>query len=479
MQVLDRIRRDLRRLALIGSETAIAAAVSGGSDSVALAHALARLAADGEIRFAGIAHFNHQLRDTSNDDEKACRRLADALRVPFVGGRSDVRSRAAEEGRSIEDAARRARYEFFDGARAGLAAGVVALGHTRDDQAETFLLRLLRGAGPRGLASMYPRNGTIVRPLLGCRRVELRDWLTSLAARGVPCTAFVEDETNADVTIPRNRVRAELLPLLESRFNPEIVDVLADEADLARDSWAIVERAGAALGVRPRGQTPGSEFDVDGLLAVDPAIARVALWRAMVAAAGGREVGYRHVAAAMDLIHDGGDRSIDAPGHRVERIGGRVVLTSRPAGTRGRGQAADEGPNGFCQPLSVPGEVTLSDLTRLSVEAMRPGDAASVMGGAAAAGRGSSAFVRADLCGSLAVRNRRPGDRFRPVGVGGAKKLQDLFVDRKVARLERDRIPLVVDGADRIVWVAGHGIDEAFAVTDAAQAVLLLRLTRP
>jgi len=510
MNVIDRIRRDLRRLGLIGNETAIAAAVSGGSDSVALAHALHHVASDGSIRLAGIAHFNHQLRAASNDDEARTRGLAESLGVPFVSGRGDVRRRAVDERRSIEDAARGARYEFFEHARGELGAGVVALGHTRDDQAETFLLRLIRGAGPRGLAAMYPRNGPIVRPLLGCRRGELRAWLGELGARGVACTAFADDETNDDVAIPRNRVRAELLPLLEARFNPEIVDVLADEADLARDSWAIVERAAAAGtevaggdgGSREGRRSPagtevaggdggpwegrrspaGTEVDIDRLLAADPAVARVALWRAMRAAAGGREVGYRHVAAAMDLVLEPGDRAIDVPGQRVERIGGRLVLVSRPAGLRGRWRP-DGNNNGdahaFRLALAVPGEVAVSDTTRLTAEAMDDPSGAAAMDAAAAAGRGRTALVRADLCASLAVRNRRPGDRFRPVGVGGSKKLQDWFVDRKVARVERSRVPLVVDAADRIVWVAGHGIDEAFAVTDAAQGVLLLRLRQP
>ena len=278
MNVLDRIRRDLRRIGLIGSDVPIAAAVSGGSDSVALAHALHHIASGGDVRFAGIVHFNHLLRPTSNDDEALSERLAAALGVPFISGREDVRARARRERRSMEDAARRARYEFFERARMELGAGRgvpgvdMALGHTRDDQAETFLLRLIRGAGPRGLAGMYPRHGAIVRPLLSCRRQELRDWLSGLAERGVAATAFVDDETNQDVAIPRNRVRAELLPMLATRFNPAIVDVLADEADLARDTWAVLSAAADAL---------GTEVDVERLRAADPAVARVALWRAM------------------------------------------------------------------------------------------------------------------------------------------------------------------------------------------------------
>ena len=118
------------------------------------------------------------------------------------------------------------RHDFFARAREEVGADVVALGHTRDDQAETFLLRLIRGAGPRGLAAMHPRHGSIIRPLLDCRRGELRAYLDERQ------TAYLNDETNDDVTIPRNRVRAELIPLLEQRFNPAIVNVLADEAEL-------------------------------------------------------------------------------------------------------------------------------------------------------------------------------------------------------------------------------------------------------
>src|SRR5262249_52581090 len=146
----------------------------------------------GDVRLAGLAHFNHQLRATADRDEAFVRDAARALDVPMVADREPVAARAAREGRSIEDAGRTARYAFFERARAELGADLVALGHTRDDQAETFLLRLLRGAGPRGLAGMHPRHATIIRPLLDCRRDELRAWLD---ARGV---AHVEDETNAD-----------------------------------------------------------------------------------------------------------------------------------------------------------------------------------------------------------------------------------------------------------------------------------------
>ena len=204
MDLIDLIRQFVRRSALLASDTRVLAAVSGGSDSVALAHILRALDAAGEMRLVGLVHFNHQLRESAGDDERFTATLAASLDRPILTGRADVRARARRDRRSIEDAARAARYEWFEHARTTLDADVIALGHTRDDQAETVLLRVTRGAGPRGLAGMHPRNRRIVRPLLGCRRGDLRAWL---AERHI---AFVEDETNRDVSIPRNRVRAEI-----------------------------------------------------------------------------------------------------------------------------------------------------------------------------------------------------------------------------------------------------------------------------
>jgi tRNA(Ile)-lysidine synthase len=476
MEVLTRVRRTIREHGLIAAGARVVAAVSGGSDSVALAHLLAELDAAGDLQFAGIAHFNHQLRDAADHDERFVGALAESIGRPYFSDRGDVAARARDERRSIEDAARTARHAFFDRARAHFNADCVALGHTRDDQAETLLLRLLRGAGSRGLAGMYPRNGAIVRPLIDCRRQELREYL---GARGA---AFVDDESNADVGIPRNRIRAELLPLLEARFNPGIVDVLADEAAVARDAWDTIHGLADEMAARAVQSTDdGRSLDVAQLRAAPAALRRVVLWEAMRAASGGRPVGLQHVLAAARLLDDDGPQLLDAPGQKLERIGARLVLRSRPSNTVGRWDAAPRPANRasanlFRYPLSIPGEVVLTEagcVVTAEVDTSAPHEASAITG------NGVSAAVRGELCGkALTIRSRQAGDRFRPVGLAGRKKLQDYFVDRKVARDERDRVPIVVDGNDRIVWVAGYGIDEAFRVTDPAQAVLLLRLRR-
>ncbi|MDQ3211189.1 MAG: tRNA lysidine(34) synthetase TilS, partial [Acidobacteriota bacterium] len=160
MTITGRVLRTIRRHALIPPGGRVLAAVSGGADSVALVHLLRELEPAGHVRVVGIAHFNHQLRGAESDaDEAFCRGLAATLELPIECGGADVRAAAAAERRSIEDAARVLRYAFLERAADALGAAAVAVGHSRDDQAETFLLRLLRGSGARGLAGILPRAG--------------------------------------------------------------------------------------------------------------------------------------------------------------------------------------------------------------------------------------------------------------------------------------------------------------------------------
>ena len=469
--LIVRVRQFVRQHALAGPDARVVAAVAGGSDSVALAHILHELHRAGNLTLVGVAHLNHGLRDTAERDVQLAQRVAGSLGLPAFVECSDVRGRATRERRSIEDAAHAERYEFYERARQSQTADLVALGHTRDDQAETVLLRMIRGAGAQGLAGMYPRRGTVVRPLLGCRRGELREYLD---ARHI---AYVDDESNTDVSIARNRVRAELLPLLETRFNPGIVDVLADQAALARETWEAVREAAAELYARVTSESERAgerRLNAAALAAALPALRRAVVRRAMSEVSGGRPISFAHTEAALRLLDSDVDGELDLPGHRMQRLGEWLVLTGRPAGSVGRAHA--DHAIVFHYRLPVPGEVRLSEAPCVVSAEPLVAETAGVATGAGM-GNGPVAHVRLDLCReALGVRNRRPGDSFRPAGLGGRKKLQDFFVDRKVARALRDSVPLVVDQSDRIVWVGGYGIDEAFRVTDASQGVLILRL---
>ena len=466
MSLIDGVRRTLHEHLLTTPTTRVVVALSGGPDSTALLHVLRTLHDAGELQLVSIAHLNHQLRDEADADEQFCAQTAAGFRLPFVAERADIRAVARRDHRSLEDAAHHVRHAFFERAVAAHQADAMAVGHTQDDQAETFLLRLIRGAGTRGLAAMHPRSGVVIRPLLACSRADVRAFL---AAGQI---SFRHDASNDDVSIPRNRVRAELLPLLADRFNPRITDVLASEADLLQADQQyfddIVDTWIATHVTRSEPQT--CTVNRDALSTLPRAVGRRVLHTLMRSASGGSQISHLHVAQAWEAVVNRSSR-FDAPRHRLERVGPDVVLTARPAGSTGRPSvvAASRIPT-FCRPLPVPGEVVIPE-----INCVMSAEVALSAVNAPAPNRGLAIVPKERVVGGLAVRNRRAGDRLRSSGVGH-KKVQDLLVDRKVPREARDGVPIVVDEAGHIVWVAGHAVDRDFQVSDPAQAVVILRL---
>ena len=298
-------------------------ALSGGSDSVALTLLLVQLAEHGDFSVAALAHLNHRLRASADRDERACQALADRLHLALIVEQVDVRGYAAAQRLSIEDAARRLRYDFLDRAAARVTADRIAVGHTQDDQAETFLLKLGRGAGPTGLGGIYPQKGMIVRPLLETTRDELRRYVES---RGVPWSG---DETNDDLTNPRNRLRHVVLPELERTLGGPVRAALARAADLSREDSAWLDDV-AACRYRElvRETDEGLELDARALTAEPPPIVRRVLLLALRAVAGGREVGLEHVRAAAQVLA-GACSGTDAPGARVELRREKLVLSEQ------------------------------------------------------------------------------------------------------------------------------------------------------
>ena len=448
--------------------TRVAVALSGGADSVALLFALREIAESECFVVAGAAHLNHQLRGTEADaDAQFCRDLAARLGVPIDIECIDVAALARDTGTSVEHAAHTARYAFFDRAAARLGATAVAVAHTKDDQAETFLLRLLRGAGPRGLGGIHPRAGIVVRPLLETSRSDVREFL-----RAAEIT-FREDASNADLAIPRNRIRHELLPMLDARFSPGIVDALDRAAAIAREDAEYLEDAARAAAGRLISQTArGVELDAEALIAEPPAIARRVIRLAQQMVAGHeRFVGFDAGEAVRRFAVSKSTGQLDLPGHRVNRRGRSLVLT----GSRGREKPLPV--RNFMYALAVPGQVAVPEAA-CAISA----DSKQVPSGRSAdemwhlAGRSHEAVIEARrLAAPLAVRNRRPGDTFRPLGLNGRKTLQDFFVDAKIDRFEREITPVVVDSAGQIVWIAGHALAEEFRVTAATRDVVILK----
>ena len=316
----DQIRRTIARHALCGPGRRLLIALSGGSDSVALALALRDLAAYDGFAVAGLAHLNHRLRPTAGRDAQFCQDLAARLGLPILVEAIDVQGYAASQRLSLEDAARRLRYDFLHKAAYQAGADRIAVGHTRDDQAETVLLKLMRGAGPTGLAGIFPRRGAVIRPLLDVARSDLRSYLI---LRG---ETWVEDETNDDLDNPRNRIRHQVLPELDRAVRGDVRPALARAASLAREDGQLLEElaerryAEVATAVADTVELDAGRLSDDAV-----AVRRRVLWTALRAVSGSREVGLDHVEAAL-LVLSGEQAGMDGPGSRVELRRGKLVL---------------------------------------------------------------------------------------------------------------------------------------------------------
>lgn len=437
------------------------AAVSGGSDSVALAFLLGELAATRHLIFAAVAHLNHHIRGVAADEDAAfCHALADRLGVRAIVGDADVPADAAEQGVSIEVAGRHARQRFYREAMASVQAERVALAHTRDDQAETVLLRLTRGAGTAGLGGMAVRRDHLVRPLLDCTRSELQAFLRD---RG---ETWREDATNRDRSIPRNRVRHDVMPHLRA-INAQADAALARAAELLRADGEFLENVANAAFVRI--VEPDSTGDAVRLNRVEFAKLPVAVARrvaryALETANPSRTYGLEEADELRRGLAEG--TGVNIPGLGMERLAAAVVLTKR--GAEG-GRAVDS----IELRLDVPGTVE-APYGGWTVSAEGPRTPPPAIDGSA-----TRVMVDARHIGScLIVRNRRPGDQLKPLGAPGRKKVQDVLVDRKVPRDDRDLLPIVTTETGEIVWVAGEVLADPFRVTPLTTSVVVLTLRR-
>lgn len=478
--VEERVRAFIRRHRMFSGVGTVLVAVSGGPDSMALLHLLAALAPPLRVRLRA-AHLHHGLRGRSADlDLALVRSRCRLLDVPCSSARIDVRALARRRGLSIEAAAREARYAFLGRCAKRAGAGAVALGHTADDQAETFLMRLLRGAGGRGLGGIRPVRAEgalrVVRPILCLRRPEV---LAYTEARGIP---HREDASNRDRAFTRNRVRHGLIPYLEKRFNPSVREALLRTAEvLAREHGFCDLHAARRYRALARGEAGRVFIPARRFLSLHPALRAGVLRRALAALGAKGEVRFADAeAVARACRGDTGEGAVCLPGGvEARREYAALVL--------GRGSTAAPGRYEF--PLRDRVEITVPPLRlrfRVAViprravrrlRAKRPGLAAAwgPRGGAWPLAERLSMDALGDT--PLTVRNRRPGDRYRPLGCAGERKLKEIMIDEKLPVRLRALVPLVARGGE-IVWLPGHRIAEAFRVTPSTRRVLELTLEK-
>lgn len=416
----------------------VLAAVSGGADSTALARLLAQEAGARGWRVV-LGHVDHGLRPDSAADAAFVERLAAGLGLAFLARRVGV----AADGLSPEDAARRARRAALLELAAEAGAGVIALAHTADDQAETLLGRLLTGSGPTGLAGMRPADGPWWRPLLGVRRAALRQWLASQGA------AWREDPSNQGHGPLRNRVRARLLPLAEAMVNPRAVEALTRLAGLAADEEAAWDAWCAGV-FAAHGRT-----EADSLVLAEAAFAaagpaarrRLTRWLAGTLTGRGQHLLAEHAEQAVELM--GGP-----PGRARTLPGG--LMAWREHGSFRLGRAA--APADWSVTLPAPGVLALPHIAQCLVVERAAGSAGR-------AARGPTAWLpAAAVRWPLILRPPAPGERFRALGAPGAKRLSRWFIDARVPAWWRARSVVVAD-AGGIWWVAPWSVAERARAT--------------
>lgn len=442
--------------ALVRKGDTVLIGLSGGPDSVCLTHLLYQNQDKLGIKLH-LAHLNHQLRPEANREEDWVRKLAASLGLPLTVKKVKVKELAASRKMSLEEAARQARYEFFDRLAAKIQADKIALAHTADDQAETVLLWLIRGAGSGGLRGIPWQRGKIIRPLLGTNKSEI---LADLKKHKL---SYCQDQSNLKLDFTRNKIRQQLLPYL-AKLNPRIKENLWRTAEILAEEDLLLEELTGQAKLR-------IGRNLAKLTALSPALQRRILRQSIGRKKGDlKDISFGHVEKIRQMLGRP-NWQLDLPGLTALSQGSRLDFA------RGRRPGGSKTFSGSKKtwPLNVPGQIRLPRSgDRITARLVR---SAQIPWKKLRQLAPKTVYLalhdKTDLK-NLAVRFRRPGDRFFPLGSPGRRKLQDFLVDRGIPRHQRDTLPLLLIGP-KIAWVIGREIGQEFRV--GPQTKLALKLT--
>jgi tRNA(Ile)-lysidine synthase len=460
MELMQKTKETITEHAMFSSGDHILIGLSGGPDSVCLAVVLGKLRDEFDLDLSAV-YINHCLRPHEVEKEIVfCRQFCDEMSITFHERTINVRKYSEEAGANVQETARNLRYEMYEAVAAETGAEKIALGHNADDQAETVLMRLIRGSGRRGLAGIPPVRGRIIRPLIGMAKKEIEEFLASVEGevKGRSGQTCITDTSNFKEEYLRNWIRLSLLEEVKKR-NPSVVYDICRTAEIIReeDEYLEIQVTKTLMRLISRKSDSHIELFASPLGTLEKPILRRVLRRALDATMGLRGISFTHVEDIIRLIRDGkaGDR-IHLPNNvRVVKEYSLLKIT------------ADAIVAIVEREIQPPCEVNINEINtvlKASIEKSTDG---------IIDGRTSVFLDAGGLSFPLKVRSRTDGDFFYPLGFGKKKKLQDFFVDEKVPRDARDRIPVVLSGND-IIWIAGYRADERYKVTEKTEKILKL-----
>jgi len=427
--------------------------VSGGADSTALLHLLHAHQKTLGISLQ-VAHLNHMLRKGEAElDANFVKGLAQKLNLPAVVEAINVEEMAKKEKLGIEEAARMARYQFFERVAEQIGAQKIAVGHTADDNVETFLMRLLRGSGLRGLCGIPPKRGKIIRPLIKIWRREIEEYVGKLKL--VPR----RDHTNYESKYLRNSVRLKLIPQLKI-YNLNIKEVLLQTILLLTgDYFYLEDEAKKALEQMESSENDQQVvLDLKAFKTLPRALQKYSLRLAIEKIKGDlKELGFVHFRDILRQLDSSEKWELHLPGEiLIMGKEGKIILCQK--------SLPPSFAKSFRYPLPIPGEIEIKEVEKKVrsslVEKMEQEINSNV------------AFVDYQALGKeVVVRSKMTGDRFCPLGMKGTKKLQDFFIDEKIPFEEREKIPIVESGG-KIIWVGGWRLDERARVTEKTKKIV-------
>jgi tRNA(Ile)-lysidine synthase len=467
--MLKTIRNTIEKASMLAQGDHLLVAVSGGPDSVALMRVLILLSSEYQLHLT-TAHLNHGLRGAeAKEEEEFVRRLCIEMGIACVCKTIDIRTLQIGSGRSLEAVCREERYRFLNEAAEACGAQKIATGHHRDDQAETVLINLLRGSGLEGLKGIAPvRDDRIVRPLLDIGKGEILEFLKR---EGL---AYMVDSSNLDSRFLRNRIRNELIPDLTTRYNPQIVAGLCRMAEIIRCEDDHLQTAVRHI-LRRWGIVPGNAetiLPLNSFQELHQAIQRRVIKSLLEAAVpSGNGIGYCHIEAVLALLRPSYHKrtSLDLPCLiRIEREESVIRIKREDERQTRRNKRKDPIlPTAYSYTVEVPCVVHLNEIDKhIRFEFIENPSRLEMKSQPRV---GFLDYAR--ISPPLVLRNLKPGDRIEPLGMVKTKMMKSFFIDRKIPRQCRGRIPLLVDTRS-VLWIAGELISDRVKVTEQTKKVL-------